>query len=257
MKNLIYIIFLSFAMQIAYSQSAPNFTVQSNQNAWFMYFGDHKFSDKWGVHLEAQLRRNNFASNPQQLLLRTGINYHYNANVFFTAGYCFVQTNPYGVFPVKLAFPEHRLWEQVQIKNQIDRFEFISRFRLEQRYSQLPVYDSAVSAYEVGDAIYTNRARLLNRVSIPFKGKTIVDKSFYISAYDEFLINFGKNIGKNIFDQNRAYIALGYKMPKVGKIEAGFMQQDILKSDGVKLERNATFQLGIISNINFYHPKKK
>jgi hypothetical protein len=257
MKKLIYIIICSLAIQSAQAQSSVNYNIQSNTNAWLMYFGDHKFIDKWGIHLEAQMRRNDFLKNPQQLLLRTGLNFHANANVFFTAGYCFVHTSPYGVFPVKLAYPEHRLWQQVQIKNQLDRFELVSRFRLEQRFAQLPMFDSVVSAYEVGDAIYTNRARILNRVSIPFKGKSIVDKSFYLSAYDELFTNFGKNIGKNIFDQNRAYIALGYKMPNVGKIEAGLMQQDILKSDGVKLERNVTFQLGLTSNISFYHPKKK
>ncbi len=257
MKKIILIIVLISTIKIAQAQSAPNYNIQLNSNAWLMYFGDHKFSDKWGVHLEAQLRRNDFLSKPQQLLLRTGINYYVNANLFFTAGYCFVQTYPYGVFPVKIAYPEHRLWEQVQIKNQVDRFEWTHRFRLEQRFSSLPAYDSLTAAYMVGDAVYTNRARILNRVSVPFKGKAIVDKSFYIAAYDELFTNFGKNIGKNIFDQNRAYIALGYKLPNVGRLEAGFMQQAILKSDGVKIENNRTFQLGLTSNINFYKPKKK
>jgi hypothetical protein len=46
-------------------------------------------------------------------------------------------------------------------------------------------------------------------------------------------------------------------LPNVGRLEAGFMQQAILKSDGVKIENNRTFQLGLTSNINFYKPKKK
>jgi hypothetical protein len=257
MKKIILIITLISTLQIAHAQSVPNYNIQPNINAWLMYFGDHKISDKWGVHLEAQLRRNQFFSIPQQLLLRTGINYHVNANLFFTAGYCFVQTYPYGTFPVKIEYPENRFWEQVQIKNQMERFEWIHRYRLEHRFSSLPTFDSITGANLIGDAIYTNRVRILNRVSVPFKGKSIVDKSFYITAYDELFTNFGKNIGKNIFDQNRAYIAIGYKLPNVGRLEAGFMQQAILKSDGVKIENNKTFQIGIASNINFYKSKEK
>jgi hypothetical protein len=32
------------------------------------------------------------------------------------------------------------------------------------------------------------------------------------------MIGFGKHIGTNFFDQNRAYIALGYVIPSIGKL---------------------------------------
>ena len=221
----------------------------NNLNGWYMYFGDHKFSKRFGLHLEAQLRRANFITEPQQLLLRTGINYHFNPQVFATVGYCFVETYPYGAFAVKRSFPEHRIWEQVQLKTPVGRIEWISRFRLEQRFSDLPV-SGPDNAYEVGPAVYTNRFRLLNRFSVPFKGMTIQDGSFYVSAYDEFFINFGRNVAYNIFDQNRAYIALGYKIPKLGRLEVGYMNQLVMKPDGIKIENNNTFQLGLSSNID-------
>lgn len=255
-KILLIISSLLLTTQYSFAQSAPNYNVQSNNNAWLMYFGDHKISNKWGVHLEAQFRRNDYFSKTQQLLLRTGVNYHINPNTFATAGYCYVHTAPYGVFPVKLAFPEHRFWEQLQTKNQVGRFELVNRLRMEQRFSQLPVYDSAISAYEVGDAVYTNRGRLLNRASLPLNHKTMADNTLYVSVYDEMFVNFGKNIGKNMFDQNRAYAALGYKLPIYGKIELGYMKQTILKSDGVKVENNRTLQLGFYSTLNFFKTKK-
>lgn len=225
----------------------------TNNNGWFMYFGDHKVSKNWGIHLEAQLRRNEPVKNPQQLLLRTGINYHFNNNAFATIGYCFVETYPYGEFAVKASFPEHRLWEQLQIKNQLGRFEMVNRFRLEQRWMNLPVLVN--NKYQPGDPVYQNRFRMLNRFSIPFKGKVIADKSLYATVYDEFMLSFGKHVNMNIFDQNRAYAAIGYKIPKVGKLEAGYMQQLILKSDGIKVENNHTLQLGLISNLDFYKKK--
>jgi Protein of unknown function (DUF2490) len=225
----------------------------NNSTAWFMYFGTHKIADKWSLHLEGQVRRSEGLANPQQFLLRGGVNYHINPQATVTAGYAFIETYPYGGFPVKSIFPENRVWEQLQLKNQVGNFEWISRFRLEQRYVHAPVLVGGT--YKAGDAVYTNRFRVLNRFSIPFNGKTIVDKSFYLSVYDEFMINFGKNVQYNLFDQNRIYVALGYKLPKVGRLEMGYLNQTLVKSDGKKIENNHTFQVGLSCNIDFKRKK--
>lgn len=216
-----------------------------------MYFGDHKVSAKWGVHLEAQFRRHDVITSGQQLLLRTGINYHLTDQTFLTAGYAFIETYPYGAFPVLATFPEHRLWQQAQIKSQLHKWEMISRFRLEQRWLHFPV-EQTDGSYAPGDAVYQNRFRIFTRFSIPFKGETIVDKSWYVTFYDEVFISFGKNVNMNVFDQNRAYVALGYRIPKIGRLEFGYMQQLILKANGKQVENNHTLQLGLISNIPFF-----
>lgn len=254
MKNIVLLITVPLILQTAaIGQTQKN--VVHNSNAWLMYFGSHKLNEKWGLHLEAQLRRSEFLSEPQQLLLRGGINYHLNAQVFFSAGYCFIETSPYGEQPAKATYPENRLWEQVQIKTQLQKIEWISRFRLEQRFSKLPVENSP-GVFEPGDAVYTNRMRILNRVSIPFKGKLITDKSFYFTAYDEIMWNWGENTGPNLLDQNRIYGALGYVIPAVGRLEIGYLLQSIYKSDGIRVEQNHTFQLALFSNINFFRKTK-
>ena len=230
--------------------SAQSKTVATQYNAWLMYFGTHKVSEHWGVHLEAQWRRADGFESPQQLLLRTGVNYHFGPKAFATAGYAFIETYPYGEQPAAATFPEHRIWQQLQVKNQMGAFEWVSRFRLEQRFVNSPVLTSG-NTFEPGDAVYTNRFRLLNRISVPFKGKTIVDRSLYITAYDEIMINFGENVGLNLLDQNRAYVALGYQFPKVGRLELGYMNQYIIKSNGTAFENNHTLQVAIFSNFAF------
>lgn len=249
MKILKIVLLLALFAQSIFAQR--QFT--NNQPSWFMYFGSHKISEKWGLHLEAQLRRNEFISKPQQLLLRTGINYHFTPNAFATVGYAFVETYPYGGLPAKSSFPENRIWEQIQLKSQQNAFEIISRFRLEQRFVKSPIQIG--QSYELGGAIFTNRFRILNRVSIPFNGKIINDKSLYISAFDEIMINFGKNVAQNIFDQNRIYLALGYKIPKWGRLEVGYLNQLIIKGDGKNVENNHTMQVGLSSTFDFYKKK--
>ncbi len=243
-------IFISIA---SHAQSPRQYT--TNYNGWFVYTGNHKLSDKWGLHLEAQWRRYNIILDNQQLLLRAGVNYYFNSQVSVTAGYCYAITYPYGLFAAKSMFPENRAWEQLQIKNNVGAVEVINRFRLEQRFINTPVQENGV--YEPGDAVYTNRVRMLNRFSIPFKGKTIEDKSLYLSAFDEVYINYGEHVTLNILDQNRACLALGYKIPKAGRLEIGYLNQLIFRGDGIKVERNHTLQIALYSNIDFRKKKQQ
>lgn len=227
----------------------------NNYNGWFAYSGSHKISDKWGLHLEVQWRRSNLIMDNQQLLMRAGINHYLNSQVYVTAGYCYVITYPYGGFAAKTMFPENRIWEQINLKTGIGAVEIINRFRLEQRYINAPVQqDNGI--YEPGDAIYTNRARALIRFYLPFKGKTIEDRSWFASAFNEVFINFGKNVGYNILDQNRAYLGIGYKLPKAGRLELGYLNQLVLKNDGIKMERNHTIQISLSSSIEFRKKKE-
>lgn len=247
-----FILFIFFRSLILNAQVKREYA--NNNNGWFMYVGNHKLSDKWGLHLEAQWRRYRMILDNQQLLLRGGINYYLNAQVTFTAGYCYVITYPYGAFAAKAMYPENRIWEQLNLKTGIAAVEIINRFRLEQRYVNTPVLRG--TEYVPGDAIYANRIRWMNRYSVPFKGRTIEDCSFYMSLYDEIFINFGENVGYNIFDQNRAYLAVGYKVPKLGRLEIGYLNQLIFRGDGIRIEQNHTLQLGLSSSIEFRKKKE-
>ncbi len=237
-------------MQLVKAQTTPMRINASNNNAWLMYTGSHRISEKTGLHLEIQWRRNDIFRNPQQLLFRTGFNYHLTPQVTLTAGYCFVETYPYGDQPVRSTFPENRFWEQLQVRTQMQKTEWVARFRLEQRLSRLPVQQQ--SAYEPGEAVYTNRARLMNRISVPLRGMSIRDGSFYATMYDEVMVNFGERVGVNIFDQNRLYAALGYRIPKAGRLELGYLYQTIIKSDGIRIENNHTLQVGLFSSLDFF-----
>ncbi len=86
-----------------------------------------------------------------------------------------------------------------------------------------------------------------------------------MAAYDEVFINFGKGVRYNLFDQNRAYAALGFHLGKVGKVECGFLyqvvQQGSLLQSGTdyfnKIENNFTFQLSLFSELSFYKMHKE
>src|SRR5687767_1912213 len=95
----------------------------TNNNAWLMYFGNHKLTHRVGIHAEVQWRRHDGLGDDQQLLLRTGIDYYTKNNDRFTIGYAFIETYPYGDFAVPKAFPEHRIWQQFQTTQSIGKFK--------------------------------------------------------------------------------------------------------------------------------------
>lgn len=206
----------------------------TNANGWFMYFGEIRVR-KIGIHHELQVRRNEIILNPQQLLIRTGINYHFSKATSATVGFAFVETYPYGDFPVNKAFPERRLWEQFQHAHRLGRFNLNHRMRLEQRF----VGNSATGSFEGG--FYVNRFRYMLRSTVEF---TVKKKDYYIATYDEIFIPFGAKAHSNNFDQNRLYAALGFHVPIISsKIEIGYMNQYLQHRTGNKWENNHTFQL--------------
>src|SRR5690606_18991343 len=126
------------------------------------------------------------------------------------AGYAHAHTSPYGDNPAADDFPEHRIYQQLQLKDQQGIFGLQHRFRLEQRW---------VTYAGAQQATYLNRLRYQFKVNLPLQGPTIEDKEFYLGLYDEVFINFGPNVGANIFDQNRASAVIGYRLHGNANVE--------------------------------------
>lgn len=228
----------------------------NNNNLWFVYIGDHKIHKNWGIHLEYQERRSEWGGENQQHLFRAGINYHLLPQAFITLGYAFVWTYPYGELPVLKAFPEHRIYQQLQIKNNLGSWESTSRFRTEQRWLKSPIRDS-VGVIKLGKEIYLGRFRYLHKFSFPLNSKIITERSFYGTLADELFVNIGKNVAKNIFDQNRFFIGFGYVYPNLGRIELGYLHHRLFKGDGLNVENNHTIQISLSSALSFVMKKEK
>ncbi|SIT93782.1 DUF2490 domain-containing protein [Pontibacter indicus] len=213
-----------------------------NNNGWYMYFGDHKITPKWGLHTELQWRRHNVLKDPQQLLIRTGINYDLTPAAMFTLGYGYIETHPYGDYPAAGIFPEHRIYQQLQLRNSLARVGLTHRYRLEQRW---------IKPAGAETTTYLNRARYMLKATLPLIGNSIEAGEPFLAAYDEIFIGFGHNIQRNIFDQNRAYAALGYKINDAATLELGYLNQIVQKASGTVFEHNHTLQLSFFYNLDF------
>ena len=176
---------------------------------WLMYFGANKISDKFSIHSEIQFRNHTLTpNNTEQLLLRTGLNYHFSEKAFVTAGYAYIPSYVYDSEQSAPETEEHRIWQQFILINQLGRVKFEHRYRIEQRWVNQD---------------YRNRFRYRLMLFIPVNKPKIEKGTLFIGLYDEVFINSKKTF----FDRNRLYGALGYQFSKSTGIQLGMMRQQV------------------------------
>lgn len=223
MKKILLTGLLSLFTVLSFAQNTR--ITDRNTIGWLAYTGTIRLDQKWSLHTELQFRRDRLISDPQQNLIRTGINYSLNNKLSLRAGYALAETYNYGDIPLNAfgkRFTEHRIYQMAVLNDKSGIVEFSHRFMLEQRW--IGRYTNATLTKE-DEFVYWNRMRYMFRTNIPLTGRSIADKTPYLSVYDEILIGFGKNVNENIFDQNRLAILLGYRISAKARIEGGYLNQ--------------------------------
>ncbi len=206
-----------------------------NNINWLQFFGSKKLGKKTTLLFEYQWRRTAGLKDWQQGLFRTALQYKINDASSLSIGYAQAETYPYGDYPIAASgtFPEHRIFEQLILKQAIDKITITNRFRIEQRWLGRVKHGTD---RDIEGWTYLNRFRYLIKAQYPF------NKKLYGWLGDEIFIGAGKNLGVNIFDQNRIHANLGFIVNKRISLEAGFinqtLQQGRLINNKVIMQRN-------------------
>jgi hypothetical protein len=236
MKKLVLIlIVVAGAATIA---SAQNDRISDfNNTNWVQIFVTKAISKKTDFLIEYQWRRTPVLKNWQQGLFRTAIQYRPNANVSVAGGYAQAETFVYGDYPIAAngTFPENRTFEQLVFKQTVNKLAITNRFRVEQRWVGKV---KAGTNREIEDWIFSNRFRYQCRLQLPLHTKN--DQQLYTALADEIFIGAGKNVGANIFDQNRVFALFGYKFSKHISVELGFF--NVTLQQGRRVNNKAIFQ---------------
>lgn len=235
---------LAMALAIIGFSRGDGAQYDNNDTMWLNFFNDSQIGETpLGLHLDGQYRRDNLGLNNQQLLIQPGLTYKLPWGVDAGSGYGYMRTYPYGEHPVPRPVPEHRIWEQISKNWKVAGLSWNTRFRLEQRQ----IGEFTTGASRPHSFRYENRLRfrLLTRFSVPF----VDDDRYYMKVSDEIFINAGKNVGRNQFDQNRAYLAVGRKLNNRVTLECGFMEQTLKHRDGQIIENNHTLMITLNADL--------
>ena len=221
---------------LATPSPAQDRQLQQNFRVWFAYFGDHAFGDsRWGVHLEGQIRRMDGITKWQALLLRPAVNYQANRILMLSLGYAYVRAYPSNPIARR---NEHRVWEQAWLRYRTGRIGWSSRYRFENRFIQ----------QVNGQHRFENRFRAWQQATVP------LSKRFYVTGYDEVWFYVKPYQASSLFDQNRAYAALGFNIRPAWRFETAYMNQALLQRSGRVLELNHILMFAVLSNAPF--PRK-
>ncbi|MCH7534747.1 MAG: DUF2490 domain-containing protein [Bacteroidetes bacterium] len=200
--GIFFALFMPFIPSLMHAQEAKT-------GNWLMYFGMNKLSDKFSIHTEVQYRNHTIAPvNIEQLLLRSGLNYHFSNKAFVTAGYGYIASH---VFESDQTYPEseeHRIWQQFILINYLGRVKFEHRYRTEQRWVNMD---------------YKNRFRYRLMLFIPLNKPKIEKGTLFIGLYDEVFVN----AKQTFFDRNRLYGAFGYQIHKTAGVQIGMLHQQV------------------------------
>ena len=178
----------------------------SDLGNWWIYFGNKKIDDKWNWHHEIQYRNYNFIGELEQLLIRTGIGYNLSeGNNNLLMGYGYIRSENYDGTE-KFDVIEHRIYQQFITRQKFSRTSFQHRYRFEQRWVE---------------SDFRMRFRYFLSTNIALSKPSMEDNTWYLSAYNEIFLNSESSV----FDRNRLYGGLGFKINSGTRIEFGYMNQ--------------------------------
>ena len=241
---------LAGALLVCFGMATPAAAAsEDNAAAWYNYQGDHPFSkgNPWGTTLALQWRRNRGGIQPLQTLAQFGIFRKINPHITVSGGYIFLSTNRYGQYPTLATFPEHRTYEIVSFNYGIPKnWGMTNRLWFEQRHLGQMVPNAAGTGYNVGSYRYENRFRYLLKFTHPLPWE-----NYYFAIQSEIFFNYGKNVYKNVFDQNRAFTGIGYRFRPDLRVEVGYMEHTVQGRGGNLYQHNHTFQITLFSAIPF------
>lgn len=226
------------------SQTVKEKEVNPQFQTWVSINSVTKFSEHWGIAADAHIRTNDFFQDNNFFFLRGGISFIPNSKFSFTSGYAHMWLAPKN--PTWSTFSdENRIYQQVQMITKQGKVALLQRIRNEQRWQEIIVNDM-----ETGNNKFSNRVRYLISATIPvFKKKTA--PSLVIS--DELLVQFGKDIVYNTFDQNRLFIGIKQTINPKLSFDFGYMNVHQQKSTGYQYDMNHTLRLFFYMSSSIAH----
>jgi hypothetical protein len=211
-------------------------------NSWWVLNADVTISGNLAFLADGSIRRSGPLHEAQASFIRGGVAYEFSPHVRMAVGANWSRTYPYGAVPIAYPTTERRIWQQVVLSHDVGRLGLSHRYRLEERFRGRR-NDPAVDHIDHWE--HSNRFRYQVRGTLPLGGTPARAAGYYLTAANEVFVSFGRNVQHNVFDQDRATIAVGRFVDRHWRTELGFLEQVIFKPNGVDVERNHTLTLSL------------
>ena len=197
---------------------------QHQNTGWFMFLNNTKFNEKWGLQFDVQLRSVDDWKYVRNTLVRPAVQYFINKQHNVALGYLWQTTYNKPDVAESTTLNEHRIFEQYIYTHKLSSIFASHRVRVEQRFIET-----------AGNDIFAQRFRYFFRLIQPLqKQQQSFTKGAFVALQNEVFLNFQnkKALNNSVFDQNRAYLAAGYRFSKQLDLELGYLNQAVNGASG-------------------------
>lgn len=206
---------------IAVAHAQAGWTPVQQSALWLNTFIDLGVTPKAAFWFDGHWRRDGIGgANPQQLLLRPGVQFTVRPGLRVGAGYAYIATAPYGESPNAAPLREHRAWQQLSLSSRVGSIAVSQRLRTEQRWTG--VVDGAG---DLGPLVYQTRLRYLVRGQRALGGHATRGGPVFGFVANEFFLPIGHSDGANKRLQNRAQLGVGIPVSAQKRVEISYLQQ--------------------------------
>jgi hypothetical protein len=218
--------------------------INDDQNLiWTRLHFTGNLSKKINFQVEADNRIFFKNARENQFIAHGHFHYLLNQKVEFSTGYTF--SKQISQFPddVKhLAIPERRIFQEFYFRKKINtKFNFQNRLRTEQRFFRNSNDFILLSGYNFN-------WRIREQININLK----INRKIKLKLSDEIMLNYGKKIVYNRFDQNRLYAAIEYNINDKISVEGGYIKIFQKRANQFDYFDRNVIRLTLFSKFDFY-----
>ncbi len=240
---------LWMVQQAAAQQNEKNITSQAF--LWVRYYPKFVLGDHWEFHAEIEERRSLFPDR-QQVRLLPRVQLYYLLGDAFTFGTgisYFLQSLPADPEQaVEVVRPEWRPHQEINHKTKAGKLGIAHRYRFEERYFRKMEGNQLTDGYD-----FNFRARYQLQLQYPLIRKDVKKGALDIKMYDEIMLNLGKQVVYNTFDQNRLGMALNYGILENLQLQFDFFHWFQQRNSGIDYISQYISRFTIFHTMDFSH----
>ncbi len=187
---------------------------------WFGITSATRFTDRWSLFLQGELRTWEMLSNLNETLFRGAGHYDFSPKTMGAFGYVRVDTWPFTDSGAR-KFYENRFYQELLFKAKAGTGGLNNRFRLEQRWLEVE-----------GETEYSNRFRYMLQYTKPLNSDKMQPGTWFVQALNEIFVDFDTNgywfnlvpYDKGL-NQNRLYLGGGRQITPSSNFRFGLLWQ--------------------------------
>ena len=245
-RGVFLVLIMILIFNVGRTQNAEELTpkkkdIDNSMEGWAGLYTKYRIGKKLYYYGEYHYRRRNNLKDMAQVYLRFGVTYLLSKKLELTGGI----VTPFYWAPDQQAdnidkvVPQYRMWEQMLFVQSFSRAKIYHQIRTEQRWKRDYEKDSP---FEL-----SWRFRYKLSMYAPLNHSKLINKTLFLSAYEEIFIQAGRKIVYNHLEDNRIFIGLGYIFNENIQLQAGYMLT--YRHDGSPYD----YVFRHIPRISFYH----